>query len=53
MFPIAISARSDAAQLTLHEITVPDSGREIFFHSRIWDNDLASRLIAVVIGIRT
>jgi hypothetical protein len=31
MFPIAISARSDAAQLTLHEITVLDSGREIPF----------------------
>jgi hypothetical protein len=43
MFPMAISARSDAAQLTPHEITVPE----------IWNNDPARRLIAVVIGIRT
>jgi hypothetical protein len=31
MFPMAISARSDAAQLTPHEITVP----EIFSQSNL------------------
>jgi hypothetical protein len=31
MFPVAISARSDAAQFTMREIIVPDPGQEILF----------------------